>query len=105
MSFLKQEAHHALLYIKVTPNSSRTKISGKMVDEKDQEYLRINVAAVCEDNKANEELIKFLAKLLKISKNKFEIIRGETSRVKVVRALGVVNKTYFTKIDPETSSG
>lgn len=102
MSFLKQEAHHALLYIKVTPNSSRTKISGKMVDEKDQEYLKINVAAVPEDNKANDELIKFLAKLLKISKNKLEIIRGETSRVKVVKVLELSSHLNHTSIVTQT---
>ncbi len=79
---------HSILHIKVTPNSSQTKISGKFLDEKNQEYIKINLAAVPEDNKANEELIKFLAKLLKISKSKIEIIRGETSRMKVVKVEG-----------------
>jgi hypothetical protein len=86
MSFLKQEPHHALLHIKVTPNSSRTKISGKFTDEKNQEYLKVNLAAAPEDGKANEELIKFLSKLLKIPKSKIEIIRGDTSRTKLVKA-------------------
>lgn len=85
MTFLKQESNHTLLYIKVTPNSSQTKISGKFLDEKNQEHLRINLAAVPTDGKANGELIKFLAKTLKISKSKIEIIRGETSRMKVVK--------------------
>lgn len=88
MSFLKQELHHALLYIKVTPNSSHTKISGEFLDEKNQTHLKINLAAVPEDGKANAELIKFLAKLLKIPKSKIEIIRGETSRMKVVKVEG-----------------
>ncbi|MBP7709650.1 MAG: DUF167 domain-containing protein [Rickettsiales bacterium] len=83
---------HTIFYIKVTPNSSQTKISGKFLDEKNQEYIKINLAAVPEDNKANEELIKFLAKTLKISKSKIEIIRGETSRIKVVKVEGdIVN--------------
>ncbi len=85
MSFLKQENDHFLLYIKATPNSPKSKISGKFTDEKNQEYLKINLAAVPEDGKANEELIRFLSKLLNISKSKIEVIRGETSRIKVVR--------------------
>ncbi len=85
MSFLKQENDHFLLYIKATPNSTKSKISGKFTDEKNQEYLKINLAAVPEDGKANEELIRFLSKLLNISKSKIEVIRGETSRIKVVR--------------------
>lgn len=85
MSFLKQELGRNLLYVKVTPNSSRTKISGKFIDEKNQKYLKVNLAAAPEDGKANEELIKFLAKLLKIPKSKIEIMRGETSRLKTLR--------------------
>lgn len=85
MSFLQQNSDHILLYVKVTPNSSKTKISGKFIDEKNQEYLKVNLAAVPEDGKANDELIKFLCKFLKISKSKIEILRGETSRIKVVK--------------------
>ncbi len=90
MSFLKHELHHALLYIKVTPNSSKTKIGEKFLDEKNQEWLKINIAAVPEDGKANEELIRFLSKLLQIPKSKIEIFRGEASRMKVVKILQTV---------------
>lgn len=76
-----------LLQVKVIPNSSRTKIAGKFLDEKNQEYLKINLTAVAEDGKANEALIKFLAKEFKISKSKIEIIRGEASRIKLLRIL------------------
>jgi hypothetical protein len=91
MSFLQKD----LLFVRVTPNSSSTKISGKFVDEKNQEYLKINVAAVPEDGKANEELIKFLAKKLKISKSQIEIIRGETSRIKVARIDADISEIDF----------
>ncbi len=91
MSFLKQD----LLFLRITPNAAQTKISGKFIDEKNQEYLKIKVAEVPEDGKANEELIKFLSKLLKIPKSKIEMIRGETSRIKVVRIGGVVSEASF----------
>jgi uncharacterized protein YggU (UPF0235/DUF167 family) len=67
MAFLQKNSGHFLLYIKVTPNSSKNKIGEKIIDEKGQEYLKINVAAVPEDCKANEEVIKFLAKTLRLS--------------------------------------
>lgn len=82
---LQQNQDHILLRIKVTPNSSRTKISGKFIDEKNQKYLKINVAAAPTDGKANDELIKFFAKSLKISKSKIEILHGETSRIKIIK--------------------
>ena len=88
MSFVQQNSDHFLLHVKVTPNSSATKISGKFLDEKNQEYLKINLAAVPTDGKANDALIKFLSKFLKIPKSKIEILRGETSRIKVVKIFG-----------------
>ncbi len=85
MNFLQKKSDHFLLYVKATPNSSRTKIGGKFLDEKNQEYLKVNVAAVADDGKANDELIKFLAKFFEIPKSKIEILRGETSRIKVLK--------------------
>jgi len=86
MTFLSQQnSDYFLLHVKVTPNSALTKISGKFIDEKNQEYLKINLAAVPEDDKANDELIKFLSKLLKISKSKIAIQRGGNSRIKVIK--------------------
>jgi uncharacterized protein (TIGR00251 family) len=82
---LQQNHDYSLISVKITPNSSHTKISGKFIDEKNQEYLKINVAAVPEDGKANAELIKFLAKIFKIPKSKIEILRGETARIKVLK--------------------
>lgn len=81
MSFLQKD----LIFLRITPGAAQTKIVGKFVDEKNQEYLKISVAAQPEDGKANEELIKFLSKKLKIPKSKIEIIRGEAARIKVLK--------------------
>jgi len=97
MSFLKQNSDHFLLHVKVTPNSSQTKIAGKFIDEKNQEHLKINLAAVPEDGKANDALIKFLSKILEIPKSKIEILRGETSRMKVVKVLDL---SAMSKLKP-----
>ncbi|MBU6140821.1 MAG: DUF167 domain-containing protein [Proteobacteria bacterium] len=85
MSFLRENLGGDLIFVRVTTNAVQTKIGGKFIDEKNQEYLKINVAAVPEKGMANEELIKFLAKKLKIPQSKIEIIRGETSRLKVLK--------------------
>lgn len=95
MTFLKQENSHFLLYVKATPNSAKNKISGKFIDEKNQEYLKINLAAVPEDGKANEELVKFLSKLLKIPKSQIAVIRGETSRMKVIKFEEAISAEAF----------
>jgi len=63
----------------VRPNSSKSRIIG--FDENKQAY-RVNIKAPAEKGKANMELIKFFSKLLK---KKPEIIKGKTSREKLVK--------------------
>jgi uncharacterized protein YggU (UPF0235/DUF167 family) len=46
MAFLQKNSRHFLLYVKVTPNSSKNKIGEKIIDEKGQEYLKINVVII-----------------------------------------------------------
>ncbi len=85
MKFVQKNSGEFLLQVKAIPNSSQTKIVGKFLDEKNQEYLKINIAAIAEDGKANAALIKFLAKEFGISKSQIEIIRGENSRIKLLK--------------------
>ncbi|MBM5782499.1 MAG: YggU family protein [Pelagibacterales bacterium] len=85
MSFLKQGENFTLLHVKITPNSSQNKICGTYINEKSQEYLKVQLASQPIDGKANEELIKFLAKILQIPKSKVEIISGKTSKFKMVK--------------------
>lgn len=73
-----------ILQIKVIPSSSANKIAGKFIDEKNREYYKINIKAPPEDGKANQELIKFLAKEFKIKKSQITIVSGETARMKLV---------------------
>ncbi len=77
------------------PNSAKTKIGEKFIDEKGQEHLKINIAAAPEDGKANEELIKFLSKFLKIAKSKITIIRGDNARMKLLKIEGNIEESEF----------
>jgi len=68
------------LNIKVIPKSSESKVVGEMSDG----VLKVKLKSAPVDGKANEELIKLLAKHFKISKTSIEILRGKTSKNKVV---------------------
>lgn len=85
MSFLQRTGDYFLLHIKTNPNSSKNKIGDIFCDEKNQEYLKISVSAVAEDGKANDELIIFLSKTIKVPKSKIEILRGHNSRLKLLK--------------------
>ncbi len=80
--FYEQTPTGFILRVRVTPNSSKCAISGIFTDEHGQDYLKINLNAVPEKGKANQELIKFLSKLLHQSKSAFNLISGETDRYK-----------------------
>lgn len=70
----------AALTIRVTPRARKTEISGFREDGS----LRIRVSAPPVEGKANKELVKFLAKLLGVRKNRIEIVAGAKSLDKIV---------------------
>ncbi len=67
------------LSIKVTPNAGRNEIAG-FTDG----VLQVKIAAPPVKGKANKELIDFLGKALGIRKTSLSIVRGQTSRSKVI---------------------
>jgi len=82
--FYEETSAGYILRIRVTPNASKCGISGIFVDSNNQDFLKINLTAVPEKGKANQELIKFLSKILNLSKSNFSIISGETDRYKKI---------------------
>ncbi len=73
----------AALTVRVTPRARKTEISGFMEDG----TLRIRVSAPRVEGKANKALIKFLAKVLDVRKNRIEIVAGEKGLSKIVSIL------------------
>ena len=67
------------LEIKAIPGASKTEFAG-IKDGR----LRIRLAAVAEDGKANAELINFLSKRIGCAKRDLRIVSGERARVKVI---------------------
>ena len=80
----KIEGGKRLLYIKVSPNASREKVVGEVVDTDGKVWLSVRVTQPAEGGKANGALIKMLAKELGVAQKSLTIIKGETSRFKVV---------------------
>ena len=68
-------------YIRARPNASAT----KAVEVMDDESIKIDIAAVPENGKANIELIKYLAKEFGVPKGNIVIVTGATSRQKLVK--------------------
>ncbi|NPA26597.1 MAG: DUF167 domain-containing protein [Chloroflexi bacterium] len=71
------------LTVRVVPRASRNEIAEIMADG----TLRIRLTAPPVDQKANEALVDFLAKVLGVARSKIEIVAGHTSRQKLVSIL------------------
>jgi uncharacterized protein len=60
--------------------------------------LKIKVTAPPVDSAANELLIEFLADLLDVSKGSVQILKGQTSRSKVVQIVGLKTDQIVKKL-------
>jgi len=72
------------LRLRIQPRASRTEIAGLH-----GALLRIRLAAPPVDGAANEELVRFLAKLLGVPVRSVEVTAGHASRQKTVTVTGV----------------
>ena len=76
------------LALQIQPRASRTEVVGPLGGA-----LKIRLAAPPVDGEANDELIRFLAKVLGVPKGAVEIASGSTGRRKRVRVKGVDART------------
>jgi len=71
----------------VHPNAARNELAGFS-----EGVLRVRVAAPPVKGKANKELIAFLARKLGLSKGDLTILRGHTSRYKLISVAGLTRE-------------
>lgn len=70
--------------IYLVPGSSRERVIGEVEVKDGERSLKIALHDKPVENKANEALIKFIAKLLGVPKSDVSIKRGQKSRIKQV---------------------
>ena len=72
------------LRVRLTPRAARNQIDGW-----DGDLLRVRVTAPPVEGKANHALIRLLADALDISPSRLRLIKGQTSREKVIAVDGL----------------
>ncbi|HET6668912.1 MAG TPA: DUF167 domain-containing protein [Pyrinomonadaceae bacterium] len=77
--------------VRVVPRASRTQIVGEA-----DGALRVRVAAPPVDGAANDELVRVLARALKVSRSAVAITAGQTSRLKRVAVSGIAPEALLT---------
>ena len=75
------------LHVRVQPRAKRDEVVGERAGA-----IVIRLAAPPVDGKANAALCAFIAKAAKVPRSRVKIVRGQTSRDKVVRVEGVTRE-------------
>jgi uncharacterized protein (TIGR00251 family) len=82
--YMTTHADGVTLAIRLQPRSSKSEICGVMGSE-----LRIKVSAHPVESAANAALVRLLSARLGCARGRIQIIRGQTSRSKIVKVTGI----------------
>ena len=91
--FLTVQPDGVTLAVKVTPRAPHNEIGEASGTE-----LRVKVTAPPVDAAANEALIRLLAEKMDCPRSAVRIVRGQTSRHKIVKLHGVSAATVMAKL-------
>ena len=83
----REDGDAVVLALHVQPGAKRTAVDGTH-GEGTHQRLKVRLAAPPVDGKANAELLRFLADAFGVPLRNVVLVRGETSRQKVVRVDG-----------------
>ena len=86
--FFQENINGVLLRVRLSPNAAQCRIGGVWANVDGEEYLKISVISVPEKGKANQELIRFLSKILGVAKSDLKIVSGELDRQKKILISG-----------------
>jgi uncharacterized protein len=81
---LQESAEGVTFEVKVIPRAKRDEVVGV-----EGNALKVRLNALPVEGRANDALVKFLAERLGVKRAEVEILRGGTSRHKLVRVRGV----------------
>ena len=87
----------ARLTVKVHPRARRSALAGRL-----GEAWKLSLAAPPVDGKANDECVRFIAELAGVPRSRVRIVKGLTSRLKVVEIEGVSQEDLERRLSATT---
>jgi uncharacterized protein len=91
--FLRIQPDGVLLSVKLQPRASSNEIGEALGTE-----LRVKVTAPPVEAAANEALVRLLADQLDCARNRVELVRGHTSRHKVIKLYGLAAEEILSRL-------
>ena len=84
--FYKEAPEGIILHVRAQPGARKDEIAGERADS-----LKIRITAPPEKGRANEAIIRLLAKKLGLKKSAISVVYGETSRDKKILIKGITH--------------
>lgn len=91
-AFIRSTADGINITVKAKPGAKKNSISFES-----PEYLKVSINAPPVEGKANMELVKFFSELFDISRSSVQLLRGGSSKNKVLSLHGVTVKNFYDK--------
>lgn len=82
-----------MLSVKVQPRAPRNEIGEALGAE-----LKVKISAPPVDSAANDELVKFLAQTLNVPRSAVQLLRGATSKHKLIAIHGLGIEDVITRL-------
>lgn len=99
-SWIQPHPQGALLRVQAQPKASKTEIMGPCEEAgRDTLRLKIRIAAPPVEGEANEELLRFLKKRIRIPGMRLELLRGDSSKTKDVLCGGASPEAVFRALE------
>ena len=92
-SFVRQQGTYMLAPVHVLPRSSRNEV------KLESDSLRVYLTAPPVEGAANEALVSLLAEKLRLPKRQLEVVRGATSRQKVLAIHGLTLEEFWRRLE------
>ena len=83
-SYYHHHAQGVLLYVRATPKARVEGAHGVVEDGHGKVRLKISVHAAPTDGSANQAILSFLAKALRLPSSALHLVRGDTQRDKTI---------------------
>lgn len=85
----------AEISVRVHPNAARNEVTG-VIDG----IFQVRVSAPPVKGKANKELVAYLSRFLGVSKSQIDIIKGHTTRKKIIAIDGLTQEDITKRLSP-----
>jgi len=91
-----QRDNALILSVKVQPRASKNAIT--LPVDKSTEFIKITITSPPVDSEANNKLVEFLSDILDRPKSSIQILKGHTSKMKIIAVYGIKTDEFLQKV-------